>query len=109
MTPDSVESRLARVEQRQSDLQIQVDRLIPLHESQAELRTNMHHLQHLAQQTHKDLLLFEDKIDKRDEERDRQVSLERRGTRNALYALTGTLGAAVIAVAGVIAAALIGG
>lgn len=109
MMPDSELSRIARLEQRADDFEAQLNRVLPLGETMAEMRANMVHLEHLAKSTHNNLARFEAKIEKRDELRDRQVSAERRGTRNALYLLAGTLGAAIIGAVALVIAAAIGG
>lgn len=75
----------------------------------ARMEANVTHLERTTSGTRSDLLSFEDKMDKRDEERDKQVSDERRGTRNALYVLTATLGASMIGAIGVVIAAVAGG
>lgn len=107
--PDSEASRLARLEQRADDFEVQLNRVLPLAEAMAEMRANMIHLEVLAKSTNNSLINFEAKIEKRDEQRDKQVSAERRGTRNALYLLAGTLGAAIIGAVALVIAAAIGG
>jgi CHASE3 domain sensor protein len=107
--PDSIESRMARLEQRVSDFETQLTRLLPVAEAQARNQVQLEHIEDLAQRTNKDLHTFQEKIDTRDEQRDEAVSAERRATRNALYALAGTLGAALIGALAIIVVALLGG
>lgn len=112
VSPQSVESRLARVEQRLDFMEVAVAGLGSVHETLAEMRSDFRHLEQdfraLTVQitsVHTTLSTDIEGIRTIIDDRDKAVSTERRDTRRVLWTLVGVLGAAIISAVGAIVVA----